>query len=436
MKKRVLLIGYNFSPEPTGIGKYSGEMMHWLAKNGCDCSVITTYPYYPYWQVQAPYTNRKLWYTKEVEHFDSGGQISVFRCPMYVPAQPSCLKRILLDLSFLASAMGKLLHLLPGKKFDIVLVVAPSFQFGLLGVLYKLLRNATFVYHIQDLQIEAARDLGMIKSAKAINLLLRIEKFILSKADVVSSVSESMVRKIQGKANKDVLLLPNWSDLQQFFPISDKAALKAEFGFAPTDKIVLYSGAIGAKQGLEAILYAAQEFGHQPDIKFVICGSGPYKKTLQQLADALQLANVIFFPLQPVSKFNAFLNVADVHLVIQKANASDLVMPSKLTTILAIGGLALITANENSGLHALVQKHEMGLLIPAENQAALNQGIQQALEAEHHRITANARAYAEKYLSLEKIMTTIEAAWTVSPALQPVDAPTMGLGEKQMEPSV
>ena len=47
--KKVLLISQNFTPEPTGIGKYNGEMMNWLAVNGYDCSVITTYPYYPQW---------------------------------------------------------------------------------------------------------------------------------------------------------------------------------------------------------------------------------------------------------------------------------------------------------------------------------------------------------------------------------------------------
>ncbi|HAI44922.1 MAG TPA: hypothetical protein DCM40_46020, partial [Maribacter sp.] len=41
--KKLLFIGYNFSPELTGIGKYSGEMMHWLAKKGHDCTVLTSY---------------------------------------------------------------------------------------------------------------------------------------------------------------------------------------------------------------------------------------------------------------------------------------------------------------------------------------------------------------------------------------------------------
>ena len=49
MQKRILLIGYNFSPEPTGIGKYSGEMIQWLGNQGYDCTVLTAYPYYPYW---------------------------------------------------------------------------------------------------------------------------------------------------------------------------------------------------------------------------------------------------------------------------------------------------------------------------------------------------------------------------------------------------
>ncbi|MGY2134542.1 WcaI family glycosyltransferase [Hymenobacter sp. HD11105] len=408
MKKRILLIGYNFYPEPTGIGKYSGEMMYWLARKGYDCTIITTYPYYPYWQVQEPYTQNRLRYTTEDEQFTSGGQLKICRCPMYVPPQPSGLKRILLDFSFLASAAGKLLHLLPSRNYDAVVVVAPSFLFGLLGVLYQKLSNAKFFYHIQDMQIEAARDLQLIKSETVIALLLKFERYIFKRADSISSISEGMVRRIEAKAHKPVMLLPNWTDLTLFYPIVDKAPLKLEFGFAPTDRIILYSGAVGEKQGLDAILYAAQEYRRHPHLKFVICGSGPYKATLETLAHNLALPNVVFLPLQVPEKFNRFLNMADVHLVIQKATASDLVMPSKLTTILAVGGLALITANEGSGLYTLVRKHEIGILVDAESQAALNFGVQRALAQDILVISAKARQYAEQYLSIEHIMTSFE----------------------------
>jgi colanic acid biosynthesis glycosyl transferase WcaI len=408
MNKRILLIGYNFYPEPTGIGKYSGEMLYWLAQKGYDCTVITTYPYYPYWKVQEPYSKRMFWYMTESKKFKSGGKMTVCRCPMYVPSKPSGIKRILLDFSFLASATFKLLQLLPSQKFDFVFVIAPSFQFGILGVLYKKIRKARFLYHIQDMQIEAARDLQLIKSKRIINFLFAAERYIFNNSDVISSISLGMIHKIREKANKNVLLFPNWTDTNIFYPIKNRVALKKDFGFEPTDKIVLYSGAIGEKQGLEAILQAADEFRLHKNLKFVICGSGPYKQKLQDLANALSLKNVYFLPLQPFDKFNQFLNVADVHLVIQKSNASDLVMPSKLTTILAVGGLALITADEDSSLYSLVEGYSMGLLVKPDDQKALNEGIQKAVSQDNYIITKNARAYAQAHLSIEGVMETFE----------------------------
>ena len=104
MKKRILLIGYNFYPEPTGIGKYSGEQIQCLAKNGYDCTVITSYPYYPFWSVQEPYTKHRFWYKTEEVKYESGGKITIHRCPMYVPSKPSGLKRIILDFTFFLSS--------------------------------------------------------------------------------------------------------------------------------------------------------------------------------------------------------------------------------------------------------------------------------------------------------------------------------------------
>jgi len=404
MSKRVLLLGYNFFPEPTGIGKYSGEMGKWLASNGYDCEVVAAYPYYPYWKVQEPYYKNRFRYTTEVMTTANGGKLTVHRCPMYVPENPSGLKRMLLDFSFLFTSFFKVVPMLFKKKFDHVIVVVPSFQFGLLGVLYKKIRGGKFAYHIQDLQIEAARDLQMIKSSAVIKALFGVEKYILKQSDLTSSVGTGMIKRIQEKTTKPVYFFPNWTDVSAFYPIDDKGPLKQEFGLAPTDTVLLYSGAIGEKQGLEAILYAAETFREQPALKFVICGSGPYREKLQSLAAKLSLNNVLFLPLQPVEKFNHFLNMADVHLVIQKANAGDLVMPSKLTTVLAVGGLALITSNSGSGMYELVEEYNMGLLIKAEDQQALNEGIRAAIAAPHVEIRQNARRYAEQHLALDSVM--------------------------------
>lgn len=408
-KKRILLISYNFSPELTGIGKYNGEMLIWLMRSGYDCSVVTAYPYYPYWQVQEPYAKYRFKFRVEVvQEPGCKGALTVYRCPLYVPTKPSGLKRIILDLSFFASASIKLIRLLSEKKYDILITVAPSFQVGLLGLMYKKLRKAKLLYHIQDLQIEAARDLQLITSKRLLNTLFSLEKFILNNSDFVSTISEGMIHKVQEKAGKDVFLLPNWTDPQTIFPISDRATLKEEFGFSSSDVIILYSGAIGEKQGLEAILYAAQVLQENRTVKFVISGVGPYKEYLQTLAVTLSLQNIIFLPLQPIEKFNQFLNAADVHLVVQKNSASDLVMPSKLTSILAVGGLAVITANPGSCLHALVEKYDMGILVAADDQQALNEGLLKAVTEDNHYIKMNARFYAQKYLSMDRVMKSFE----------------------------
>ena len=407
VQKRILLIGGNFYPELTGIGKYNGEMMDWLAAQGNICMVITTYPYYPDWKVKTPYNKKAYWFSKDFKQINANpaNPIKIYRCPHFIPENPSGLTRILSDISFCLSATVMVFYLLFKKKNDYVITVSPPFLTGILAIIYKKIKGAKFFYHVQDLQIDAAADLQMIKSRLLIRLLFRIERFILKQADLLSSISEGMIDRIKQKAGRErVSFFPNWVDTTLFFPIAEKDRLKEAFGFQATDKVILYSGAIGEKQGLEAILYTADSLKNRSGLKFVICGSGPYKKKLEDLKTNLQTQNVVFLPLQPAEKLNEFLNMADVHLVIQKTNASDLVMPSKLTAILAVGGLAVITAPVQSSLFKVVNNNQIGLLAEPENQAALTEAIQKALNPEMGHLNENARNYAKQYLSINEIL--------------------------------
>lgn len=298
MPKRILLIGGNFLPEPTGIGKYNGEMMEWLCEHDYECCAVTTYPYYPQWKLKEPYRHTR-WYKKEIitpkKNTASKGKIIIYRCPHYIPKNPTGKTRILHDLSFFTTAFFKVFALLFNKKYDVVINVTPPLIPGLLAVWYKRIKGAKFICHIQDLQVDAANDLQMIKSKKLIALLFGLEKYILNRADIVSSISPGMIKKIKSKINKDIIFFPNWSDTSFFYPIEDKTGLKKEFGFYDQDTIVLYSGAIGEKQGLESILHAAKAFDKISGLKFVICGSGPYREKLEEMAKKMEIIN-LFFP--------------------------------------------------------------------------------------------------------------------------------------------
>jgi colanic acid biosynthesis glycosyl transferase WcaI len=401
-KARILLLGGNYFPEPTGIGKYNGEMMEWLSEQGHDCAVITSYPYYPHWKAQEPYNKISKMYTKE-EYTYEESSLKIYRCPHYIPSNPSGTKRMISDLSFFISAFFPLFTLLFKKKYDIVITVVPFFKMGLLGLLYKRVKRAKFIYHIQDLQIDAAKELQMIDSKLLFKLMFRVEKYILGKADHISSISDGMIKKIVAKCGKPVILFPNWVDTENFYPLPDQHLLKAKYNFSPDDKIILYSGAIGQKQGLENILLAARDI-NRDNVKFVICGSGPYKDVLYEKMNSMGLQNVIFLPLQPKENLNEFLNLADVHLVLQRANANDLVMPSKLTNIFAVGGLALVAASHDSSLNSIVSTHNMAIVATPENIAALTEAVRHSIDQEHTEIRKNARSFALNYLKKDKVM--------------------------------
>lgn len=397
-KKHILVLGINCFPELTGIGKYSGEMVQWLAENGYEATMVTTPPYYPNWRVQKPYSGK--WYKKE--HL-VGGKLTVYRCPLYVPANPSGIKRLIHEATFFLAAFFVVFKLLFQKKHELIFAIAPPFHLGFLALFYRFFRGGKIVYHIQDLQIDAAKELKMLPSG-LFSLLFAMERYIMNSVDYISTISEGMLTKVRLKTKKPLTFFPNWVDTVGFYPLPERHQLKCKWDYNAEDQVVLYSGSIGEKQGLDSLIRIANKLRDNIDIKFLICGTGPYKQELIRMTEEQKLANVKFLPFQNYDVFNEFLNMADIHLVLQKANASDLVMPSKLTAILSVGGLALVTANPGTTLHDVIQEHQMGVVIPAEEEDLLAEQILYISKTNHDPQRSNARKYAAQYLDKNNIL--------------------------------
>jgi colanic acid biosynthesis glycosyl transferase WcaI len=401
---RILIFGINYTPELTGIGKYTGEMAGWLAAQSHEVEVITAPPYYPEWHIRDAYQGRG--WVKEL--LDG---VTVYRCPLYVPAKVTSAKRIIHEFSFLAATLPIWMMKLFQKKFDIVISINPPFHLGILPLLYSKLKGVKYISHIQDLQVDAAKELGMIRNKKLLDVMFSMEKFILRQGAAVSTISPGMQKKIEAKGIgvEKLFQFPNWVDEDIIFPLSKEQSLRQEFGYKASDRIVLYSGNLGEKQGLEIIIEVAAFFQHREDIYFVISGTGGAKPKLIQLTQESGLKNVQFHPLQPYEKLSALLAMADVHLVLQKKSASDLVMPSKLTGILAAGGLALVTCLPGTTLYDLITTAEMGIVVEPESVSALRDGIENALAMDTERLRYHARKYAEENLSKTTLLRNLES---------------------------
>lgn len=162
--------------------------------------------------------------------------------------------------------------------------------------------------------------------------------------DRVSTISFKMLEKLieKGVESDKAISFPNWADLATIFPLEQGSLLRKELCI-PADKIVaLYSGNMGEKQGLDVVLKAASQLVTHPEIQFVLCGDGAARAKLFEVYG--QLPNVMWLPLQPLDRLNDLLNMADIHLLPQRADVADLVMPSKLTGMLASGRPVLATA--------------------------------------------------------------------------------------------
>jgi len=401
---KILIYGINYSPELTGIGKYTGEMAEWLAEKGHEVTVVTAFPYYPEWAIHKEYKG-KLWFRETING------VNVVRCPLYVPENVTSIKRIVHEFSFLLGVFPVWFGSLFRSKVDLVFSIAPPFHLGLLPLLYAKIRKVPFISHIQDLQVDAAKDLGMIKSNAFLNIMFSIERFILKGSTKVSSISEGMKKKILAK-NVDAssyLMFPNWVDEDVIKPLSKEDSLRTEFGLSLDDQVILYSGNLGEKQGLEIIIEVAKSFIANKRVKFVICGSGGGKDKLIKMSEDAGLTNVLFFPLQPYDKLSNLLAIADLHLVLQKASASDLVMPSKLTGILAAGGCPIVTALPDTSLYEVINDHNLGILVEPESENGLIAAISEALKQDLNLYKGNARTYTLKYLSKERILSNFDS---------------------------
>jgi colanic acid biosynthesis glycosyl transferase WcaI len=134
----------------------------------------------------------------------------------------------------------------------------------------------------------------------------------------------------------------------------DVERLRDEFGITRGRIVLLYSGNMGRKQGLDLIIDVAELLADNPDFLFVLCGEGSERIELEE--KAARLSNVHFLTLQPAGRLNELLNLTDIHLLPQRADAEDLVMPSKLTAMLASGRPVIATARAGSQVAEVVSR--------------------------------------------------------------------------------
>ncbi|MDT0264789.1 glycosyltransferase [Streptomyces sp. DSM 44915] len=417
--ERLLLVSTNYAPEQAGIGPYASQLAeHLAAARDAEVHVLAGLPHYPAWRVDPAYRGR--W-----RLVDERAGVLVHRRRHYVPARQSALRRAAYEATILGHGL-----LAPPRiaRPDAVLAQVPSLAGGLLAARLARRYRVPFLPVVQDLMGAAAAQSGIAGGGRVAAVTSGVERRMLASAALVGVIHESFRDRVRalGVPDERIRLVPNWTHVTA--PSQPRAATRARLGWPAGQQVLLHSGTMGLKQGLDVAVEAARL---APELRVVLMGDGATRAHLARLA--APLPNVELRPPAPAAEFPEILAAADALLVTQRASVLDMSVPSKLTSYFAAGRPVLASVAGNGGTAQELRRSGGGRLVPPEDPAALVAAARElaADPAGADAIGARGAAYAAGHLSraagLARLTALLDEALTghrtAAPAARPATPP-------------
>ncbi|MEU1123781.1 glycosyltransferase [Streptomyces sp. NPDC005899] len=393
--RALLVVSTNYAPEVTGIGPYATQLAEHWAASGARTQVLTGMPHYPAWRVDEHY--RGVWRRRETRE-----GVSVHRRRHYVPPRQSALTRALFETTVLAHG---LLAPPPGRP-DAVISQMPSLAGGVIGARVARRHRVPHIPVVQDLMGAAAAQSGIRGGGRAAAVAAAAERYALRGAALVGVIHESFVPGVTalGVDPGRIRLVPNWTHVEA--PTADRAVTRARLGWREDTPVLLHSGNMGLKQGLEVLVELARL---APDIRVVLMGDGNQRETLRTQAG--DLPNIDFAPPADAADFTDVLAAADVLAVTQRASVLDMSVPSKLTSYFVSGRPVVASVAGEGGTAEEVRRSGAGALVAPEDPAALLAAVRALVgdPAAADELGAHGPRYVARHLSRQAGLARFDA---------------------------
>jgi colanic acid biosynthesis glycosyl transferase WcaI len=386
---RVVVWGINYAPEITGIAPHNVALCEFLHGQGVEVEMVSTFAYYPAWRKRAQ-DRHLLFRTERING------VRIHRCWHFVPARVSALKRIVHEATFILTSTLRVLSL---PRADVYVVVSPPLLLGMAAWFVTQIKRAPFVFHVQDLQPDAAVGLGMLRAGWFTRALYWLEAFAYRHATRVSGISEEIVAAFRRKGvpEQKLVLFPNGVLIPDEIPAPGK--FRGQNGFAADDFLAVYAGNLGVKQGLDVLLDAAEQLRDEAKIRIVLCGDGAERASLERSVQDRHLRNVAMLPLQFGADYQQLLVDADVSLITQQSGSGNAFFPSKLLVTLAHGSPVVTVADEESALAKAVKEGGFGRNVTPGRATELAQAFSELAQDRQslRQWGANGRAYVQRF---------------------------------------
>jgi colanic acid biosynthesis glycosyl transferase WcaI len=418
-----LVLSINYAPEPSGFAPHVTAACEHFVRCGHRVRVVTGFPFAPNWARWPAYRGK-------FRSRENVNGVEITRLTHYIPRRAGkILQRLAMEGTY---CLMLLLFGLVGSAadWDVILYVGaqPSIAFMARGL--ALLSGAPYAVNINDLAAEAAGDVGIVRRGWLLRLLKAFEFAAYRRAAGAMVLCDSFQHALvaEGYPAERIRIISPPVDLEAIRPVAPDPRFRAEHGLQADDFVILFTGSMGLKQGLNSVIAAARQLQPtHPRIKWVLVGDGEQHAELARQIGQLQLEeSVRLLPFQPVEGMSAMYAAADLLLLSQLRTVKDSVIPSKLLTYMAAGRAVLAAVSATSQGAALLRRAEGGWLVAPEDPLALANA---AVHAQGAAPVAAAmgrrnRAFAEEHFDLQKIMAAQEAFLCQIVGQEPSPAPT------------
>jgi colanic acid biosynthesis glycosyl transferase WcaI len=394
--RSALIFGMNYAPEPTSPALNNVGVAEGLRRRGWRVSVVAGMPHYPDWRLK-PAARREV---------QPG--VEVIRRPLYVPRKQSVLRRAAYEASWTLAATPLLA---PRRAPSLVVGIVPTLGGGVLAAMAARRYGVPYVLLVQDLMGRAAMQSG-IDGASRVGPFLRLAEAELAKGAVAVGVCAEAFRSYYEAAGVDPTRIFRFRNPVRLGPVTEQRdRVRARLGWSPEETVVLHSGNMGYKQGLENVLYAARLAQDDPGLRFVLQGDGSQRPSLEQLAAELRLRNVSFLPLAPEADFPNIVGAADMLLLNQRASVRNMSLPTKLGCYFASGVPVVAAVAGDDETASEVAAARAGVRVDPEDPQALLAALRELAQhpARRRRFGANGKRFAAEQLSEEGTVGALAA---------------------------
>jgi colanic acid biosynthesis glycosyl transferase WcaI len=387
---RVLVVGLNYAPEPTGIAPYTTALSEGLAARGHDVRVLTAMPHYPEWRIRPGYEG---WTRRE-----RIAGVRVRRLRHQIPSPPSGIRRLLSELSF-----GLRIVTTRWGHPDVVLFVSPALFATALGMLRaRLLRpGLPIVTWVQDFYALGLVETRSRNAGGAVaRLMHQVEAGVLQNSASVVVIHDRFAATASDMVDDSsrITVVRNWTHLEpvQITPEA-RAGIRARLGWRDDETIVLHTGAMGAKQDLGNAIRAARLADRQQwAVRFVLMGHGGERPNLEREAGGVERISLVD-PL-PGEEYQQALAAADVLLVNEHAGLREMAVPSKLTSYFS-SGRPIVAATDSQSITAFeLATSGAGVRVNPDDPKALLDAVQY-VQREAVEFGERGREYMHRVLS-------------------------------------